>query len=182
MVASLQLLSYFVCSFKNVTEGSMQIWAGLYNRNRSSQPSCSYSAWIWQDTVLKLWWQGRIQDFRFSGIEGTKWRAKRAVILATPIFAAEKRSFPPFSHHTLNNFLIQDVLGGGLQPHKPPLDPPLGGNLFRARFRVLAVPAITAWYTALPIMCRLLLRWNCYNKSLSVLRDTLLILFTIYVF
>ena len=41
--------------------------------------------------------QGRIQDFRFSGVEGIKWRAKRAAILATPIFAAEKRSFPPFS-------------------------------------------------------------------------------------
>ena len=41
--------------------------------------------------------QGRIQDFRFSGVEGIKWRAKRAAILATPIFAPEKRSFPPFS-------------------------------------------------------------------------------------
>ena len=42
--------------------------------------------------------QGRIQDFRFSGVEGTKWRAKCAVNLATPIFfVPEKRSFPPFS-------------------------------------------------------------------------------------
>ena len=49
--------------------------------------------------------QGRIQDFRFSGVEGTKWHAKCAAILAMPIFAAEKRSFPPFSHHTLNTVL-----------------------------------------------------------------------------
>ena len=40
---------------------------------------------------------GQIQDFRFSGVEGTKWHAKRSTILATPIFASEERSFPPFS-------------------------------------------------------------------------------------
>ena len=38
-----------------------------------------------------------MQDFRFSGVEGIKWRAKHATILATPIFAPEKRSFLPFS-------------------------------------------------------------------------------------
>ena len=59
-----------------------------------------YSCWC------EVPFQGRIQDVRFSlnltswsfsGVEGTKWHAKRAAILAMPVFAAEKRSFPPFS-------------------------------------------------------------------------------------
>ena len=41
--------------------------------------------------------QGRIQDFRFSGVDETKWHAKRAAILAMPIFAPEKWYFLPFS-------------------------------------------------------------------------------------
>ena len=40
------------------------------------------------------------------GLKEQKWRAKRAAILATPIFAHEKRPFPPFSGlYTLNTVL-----------------------------------------------------------------------------
>ena len=52
--------------------------------------------------------QGRIQDFRFSGDEETKWRANRAAILATPIFRLKNglfRHFQVYMHHTLNTVL-----------------------------------------------------------------------------
>ena len=59
--------------------------------------------------------QGRIEDFRFSGVEVTKWRAKRAAILATPIFLPLKndlfRHFQVYIHHTLNTVLEESTEG-----------------------------------------------------------------------
>ena len=49
--------------------------------------------------------QGWIQDFRFNGVEGTNWHARCGAILATPIFVAEERSFPPFSSLYLSEWL-----------------------------------------------------------------------------
>ena len=43
----------------------------------------------WLDVAI----QGRMQDFTFSGVEGTKWCAKCAAILAMPIFTPEKWFF-----------------------------------------------------------------------------------------
>ena len=53
--------------------------------------------------------QGRIQDYKFSGVEGTKWHAKRTAILAMPIILQLKnerfRHFQVYIHHTLNTVL-----------------------------------------------------------------------------